>query len=173
MDFNLVVSTLTVKLPNFNSPSNFPAIWYHPCYNTKILKRIPLTEIDRSCCAGVNSLSWHQSNPACHQMWFKTRKNCKCTRSGDYIRMVCVVKWHSRSGFPHFCLWYSIATNWKASFYKSDGFNPSGMEWKASDKAAQGRSSRVSHREVGGTGISPRNYDDIIGSTATVGYTTQ
>ena len=34
---------------------------------------------------------------------------------------------------------------------------PSGMEWKASDKAAQGRSSRVSHREVGGTGISPRN----------------
>ena len=29
-DFNLAVSTLTAKLPNFNSPSNFPAIRYIP-----------------------------------------------------------------------------------------------------------------------------------------------
>ena len=37
-DFNLVVSTLTVKLAKFNSLSNFLAIQYHLSYDTKILK---------------------------------------------------------------------------------------------------------------------------------------
>ena len=73
-------------------------------------------------------------------------------------------------------MWYSTATNWKASFYKADGFNQ--VAWSGRLLTKLHKDVHLGFHKEGGRRDRDfpqkfENYDDIIGSTATVGYTTQ